>query len=255
MLRPALCVATVLAISGAASAQTLFSTSWEAPQWTLGNIPGQNGFDLFPGTAAAAHQVVGATTVGSQTVTPATGSQMHQSSVLSGFSYAWPDLTAAWAARTAGNDVAWSSFNIFLPSTSTSTSWHGIRAFNAAGSLLGGLQFRNSDGASIITNAGGQNFLLGLSIPRGQWVSVAMGLDFVSGRISYNVNGSVFVSVLTTTVGAALGDVDLVSVASGASAAGGVAFTDDFRVAAIPAPGAAALMGIGGLLCVRRRRA
>lgn len=254
MLRPALCVAALLAVSGAASAQTLFSTSWEAPQWNLGNIPGQNGFDLFPGTSATAHQVVGATTVGSQTVTPATGSQMHQSSVLSGISYAWPDLTAAWAARTAGNDVAWSSFNIFLPSSNTSSSWHGIRAFNSAGSLLGGLQFRNSDGASIITNNAGQNFLLGLNIPRDQWVSVAMGLDFAAGRISYNVNGAVYVSILATTVGASLGDVDLVSVAAGASSAGGVAFTDDFRVAAIPAPGAAVLMAMGGLLCARRRR-
>jgi hypothetical protein len=255
MLRIAFCAAGLLAVCGAASAQTLFQTGWEAPTWNLGNIPGQNGFDLFPGTSATAHQVVGATTVGSQTVTPASGSQMHQSSVLSGISYAWPDLTAGWAARTAGNDVAWSSFSIFLPSSNTSTAWHGIRAFNSAGSLLGGLQFRNSDGAGVITNNAGANFLLGLNIPRDQWVSVAMGLDFVAGRISYNVNGVVFASVLPTTVGAALGDVDLVSVQAGTASAGGVAFTDDFRVAAIPAPGAAVLMAMGGLLCARRRRA
>lgn len=126
LIHKGLAAAGLLLFSVSASqAQVLYNANgWEAsgsPAWTIGAILGQNNWTLYSdqdGDPAAPnfHRVVGTTTIGSQTITPKSGSRMHHN-VSQNYAAVWTyvDLLPAFTGRTAGNNTVVVSSDIFLP--------------------------------------------------------------------------------------------------------------------------------------------
>lgn len=263
-----LAVVVALAASAGASAQVLYSTGWEAspasPAWNTGNISPQNTWAAAGN--AAGHQVVGSVLLGTQTITPLTGSRMHASTTFNSTAgtsarFAWVDVSPAWATRTAGNNAAIGTLDVFLPSSqSTRAAFHGALFFgnDTAGSLIGGFVVRNSDQGIFIVSPTGAFIPSGFLAPRDTWFNLNSRINFDDGAVElfsgdqYLTSAPRFDNVAIT----GLGDFDLFNQnapTAGATNNSGTIFTDNYGVAAVPAPGALALLGLGGLVARRRR--
>ncbi len=255
-MKLSVCALALVAVTGsAATAQTLYSTGWEAapasPAWNTGNIAPQNGW--LNVNSAAGHQVVNSGTNG---ITAATGSRMHQSVASTGANISretWVDLTAAWAGRTVGNNIAVGSVDMFLETNMTTMGFHGLTVYSSGGAI-GGIFVNSSDGAIILLgnaqiNAG--------TISRGTWTNIGIAIDFNTGTLSAIINGVSVGSVpFEPSWTPDIVDIDLhASSGTTSTTSSSRMYTDNFLVRAIPTPGALALVGMGGLLAARRRRA
>jgi len=259
----------VLAASGSVMGQSLYNSGgFESPRFSAGTLDAQDGglWSVDP-SSATGHSVVTSPTAGASPF----GSQMVRlNPAASGTVFSWPDITAGVAARTAGNDVIMTSYKIFLPvagelATGANGAF-GTIAYNAALASMGGIRFRLDTGVALFLmdpdGAGPQTFTnytsgtTPFAISRGVWHDVGFAVNIANRQLSFLVNGALvtqgFVPALT---GLSLGEVDLVSSAIGTIP--GTVLVDDYSVSAIfvvPTPGAAALLGLGGLMAARRRR-
>jgi hypothetical protein len=175
---------------------------WEAtgtPAWVLGPVAPQNAWIAPTVEAAASHLVTTTTILGAQTITPASGTQMHRS-VSSSSSvgtelFTWVDLLAAYQARTAGNNTVQVDTDIFLPSAdSTSRHRHGLFSFGPGADIqLGGFYARNNDRAFQLFGGGLIGGFLGTSLPgvlpRDQWVHITTIFDYDNNMVEYYING------------------------------------------------------------------
>ena len=103
---------------------------------------------------------------------------------------------AAWAARTAGNDILRATFD-FYTGTSTGTNLPGINITNASGGLVG-LKYNTAtklfQGMANLTVSGTPGFynITGISAvqyPANTWVKVGFTYDKVNGVITYTIGG------------------------------------------------------------------
>ncbi|MBY0261069.1 MAG: hypothetical protein K2Q20_01910 [Phycisphaerales bacterium] len=254
--------ALLLAAATSASAGIIHdSQGFEAPLFTSGPIDGQNGWAVDP-AGQTLHQVTGA--VGA---TSPIGSQMLRAQQgVTSTRYSWVDLSAGIAARPIGEDWIWNRFDINVPVANTATSTFGVFAFNATGGIIGGVQVRGSNGLLFVTldpdgagPAAFGNYTLGtpaLAVPRGQWINLGVAVNVATNAIAITSGSSiVFQGVAAPGSAATLSDFDIFSAAS-ATLTDSVYF-DNYSVTSesvVPAPGAFALVGLGGLLAARRRR-
>ncbi|MBL0869613.1 MAG: hypothetical protein IBJ18_03450 [Phycisphaerales bacterium] len=255
-MKLAVCALALVAVTGsAATAQTLYSTGWEAapasPGWNTGNIAPQNGWLNF--NSAAGHQVVNSGTNG---VTAATGNRMHVSLASTGANFerdSWVDLTTIWAGRAVGNNTAVGSIDMFLETNMTTVGFHGLSIFSSTGQI-GGIYVSASTGAIILL--GNTQAVVG-TITRGTWTNIGIAIDFGTGNLAAIVNGATVGSVgFNNVTNTDIADIDLANISGGAATTSSSRmFTDNYLVRAIPTPGALALVGMGGLLAARRRRA
>lgn len=255
-MKLAVCALALVAVTGsAATAQTLYSTGWEAapasPAWNTGNISGQNTWVNF--NAAAGHTVQNS---GDNGVTAATGNRMHRSLASTGTNFerdSWVDLTAAWAGRTVGNNTAVGSIDMFLEANMTTVGFHGLSIFSSAGQI-GGIYVSAANGAIILL--GTSQAVVG-TITRGTWTNIGVAIDFTTGNLAAIVNGVTVGSVAFNNVtNTDIADIDLANISGSApTTSSSRMYTDNYLVRAIPTPGALALVGLGGLVAARRRRA
>lgn len=262
-------IGMLLAAAGAANAQLLYNAGgFEAPRFTAGNIDLQDaGAWTVDPAGHTDHVVVSGPTLGA---TPFGGQMVRLNANAAGARFSWADVTAGVAGRTAGNDFIYTSTKIFMPLAAdlpaNANGVFGLLAFNAAAGNLGGVRVRLSDGAIIGTldpdgpgASAFNNYTFGPAavLSRGAWHEIAFGINIVNRALTIVIDGAVFFTGTTSqTAALTLTDVDYISSISGTVA--GSVLVDDYSVeaiAAIPTPGAAALLGLGGLAAARRRRA
>lgn len=180
------------------SAQVIESDNYDS--YTLGDVganfafgaPGQGGMYLNGGTAPdyqivnvdAAHgksiQLIGGATAAAAS---------NRQAVKLGFG-------AAWAARTAGNDIVRATFD-FYTGTSTGANLPGVSISGATAGLVG-LKYNTTtkvfQGMANLTVSGTPGFynITGISTvtyPANTWVKVGFTYDKVNGVITYTIGG------------------------------------------------------------------
>jgi hypothetical protein len=251
-LRAFSAAAMVALFAGTAGAQTLVQSDWESPAWSVGAVSGQNGWTNFNSTAG--HQVV---TASSASIIAHSGAQVERSltNPANGFERdAYLDISAGWATRTDGSTLAVELW-IYLPSPTLAptSGLHGVDVFSSAG-IPGAFFVSAADGKIVATDAATALVDTGATIVRDTWTKFDYYIDFAAGTTALFVNdvytfGAGFNNVLHTNVT----DADIANISVGTG--GSTAYTDDFSVRVIPAPGMVALAGLGGLVMGRRRRA
>ncbi|MCS6777530.1 MAG: hypothetical protein RMJ43_09090, partial [Chloroherpetonaceae bacterium] len=248
------------AIASGASAQVLYdANSWEAtggpPNWVPGSIVPQNGWIGLSADDGSYNPITVATLLGSQTITPATGTQMQRiigHAQPNRNSYVWVDLGARYANRTPGNNSIWVTSDIFLPGVEASTGVReqGIDSFDFPGTFIAGWTVINRDRAFILDGSGTLSdpggtygaIIFDNFLPRDEWIRVEKVLDYDNNLIEAFVNGVQIVFLLNNQLQhgwplfggtpRAFNDADLVSY----GATGGTTtslFTDNYRVAAV----------------------
>lgn len=241
----------LLAGAGVASAQTFLynSNGFEAPGFTVGALVGQQGF---------VNDVPAAVTAGTIQNTLANGgTQAVRLAGGIGTNWFYPSLNYTPAA---GEII---SVRVDIARTLSATSSFGylLDIFGTNGSRVAraGLAANGGTIRAIVTtlnNAGtATNFLASDTVyGQNQWVSFDVRLNFATRTFNLIVDGSTVATNLPMVNGTAtgLGDADLqVSTVAGASDFG---YFDNYSVSVIPTPGSAALLGLGGLAALRRRR-
>lgn len=242
----------VLAAAAGASAQTFLynSNGFEAPGFTVGALAGQQGFISDNPAASAAGNVQNTFANG--------GSQAVRLDGGIGTNWFYPALNytpnageiisvRADIARTLGANT--SSFGFLLD----------IYGNNGARIARAGLGTSGGAVRALVTtlNTAGAaaNFLANSTVyGQNQWVNFDIQLNFTTRTFDLIIDGVTAGTNLPMTNNAATGlaDADLqVSTAAGATDAG---FFDNYSVSVIPTPSSAALLGLGGLAALRRRR-
>ncbi len=184
------------------SAQVLYNAnSWEpsgTPAFDIGSIVAQDGWEEYtPGVDGTFHRITGSTMLGSLTITPLTGTQMHRStsSAAGENLFVWKNLNSAYMARTTGNNTVIVTTDIFMPSTdSASDHEHGIICYDPTGSvLLGGFTVVNLDRGFVLYGGGligafGGVYIPGL-VPRDAWTRITTILDYDNNTVEAYLNG------------------------------------------------------------------
>ncbi len=241
----------VLVAAGTAQAQTvLYSTNFNAPTYTNpGALIGQDGW-VITGTS-----VVNPITVNASGAVPlaTTGQDVNRPftpAVLapSGNSYFLSaDITVSAAGATG---------DYFIHLGDGGTSNFNARVF--ARGVAGGFQL------ALATSSGTTGLIWGSTLNFGQTYSIVARYDIVSGLTNdtgalfvnpvnaYGIGDTAYAAALTTGIDA--GTISSVNLRQGTASNAATVVVDNVSVAFIPTPGAAALLGLGGLLAAKRRR-
>lgn len=281
-------VASVLLAAGLASSAhaalgVLYQTGFEAPQFAPGSIlagdpadPGQDGWVGFPdasgGLTPNAQVVNTPNNGGSQSLNFKGNSTTNGSG---GNAWIWQPINytpsageivrAAVDIRRDQNSQAGGGLLV------NNSFWAGIDVFNdttgsrigSVAMLRGGADRANASATWTLavqglagTTAG--LFNLGIAMPLGQWHGIGLRMNFATQTFTVEFNGSELVdsvTLLPLTLGflsssTGIADADLTVQNRGRDDY----FFDNYVVEVIPAPGTAALLGLGGLMAARRRR-
>ena len=236
--------------AGVANAAVLYSTSFEAPTFnaTLNGVDGwvtQNGGSV--GTIAANAR---------------TGTRYAQSGTLTtGGQWQWQGTIAQDAASIAAAPIirasVWMSHNA---GTSTALRRGGLQMYNGDASTVLAALYIQSDGSVTVTDGLAQSFSLAAgAIPNvAAYNKIEIELNYSTQTAKFSVNGTTLIlppgggAFIDTT----FGDADFFSTRGAGTAGGSTVRYDDYLVEQeVPAPGAFALLGLGGLIAGRRRRA
>ena len=276
---------------------SLYSTNWTSDSngatFTAGNIAsavgalGQGGWAYWcsggNGTAPTNYKI----NAGSPPGRTGQAMQITGANSTSQSRYLYQDVSAQWAARNAGDNIAWVEYDAFMSSAS-STSGNRTGGFlygqNGAGTVGGmmtgmameyGTAGTSTKQRSVFgyayytsgTTTANYRFKLseqalssGGTSPlavSGGWTKLAMSWNQATGQVFwyYSVdNGANYTGFYVNGAGAGLDVYEwdfYASQATGTTTAN--AIYGDFSIYATPAPGAAALIGLAGLMARRRR--
>jgi len=270
---------------------SLYATNWTADSnggsFTVGNVGGQAGWATYcaggAGTNPSNYKINAASPPGR------TGQalQITGANSTTQARYVYQDVSAQWAARNAGDNIAWVEYDAFMSSASstsgnrtggflygqnaagtvggmmtgmameygtagTSTKQRSVfgYAYYTSGTSVGNFRFKLSEQALT----GGGTSPLAVS---GGWTKFAMSWNQTSGQVNwyYSVDGGAnYTGFYVNGSGAGLDIYEwdfYASQATGTATAN--AIFGDFQIYATPAPGAAALVGLAGLMARRRR--
>jgi MYXO-CTERM domain-containing protein len=258
-------MASVVALSAASavSASVFYSTGFEAPDFTTGDVNGQSGWTTFDPTFTTGGGNFASVTNGA----PAGfgGSQALRfdggTAATSSPRYAWgPSYGAAFSAAAAGGEnVLYASTSMYLASGQTSTARLGMVTFDSTGAkILTGFYVQANTGIVYLlanyNNAGTIGnfaFSTNLTIGLDQWVNFTTTWNQATGRMEvfWGANGF-FVD--GAGAGSIADETDYYATRNGSTIAS-TAYFDNLEVGAVPAPGAVALLGMAGLIGRRRR--
>lgn len=245
--------AAVVAMSaGVANAAILYQTSFEAPTFNT-TLSGVDGWAV-QGTAA---------TVGTVAANARTGTRYVQTSTLttSGM-WQWQGTIGQNAASIAAAPIIKASVWMSHAATGTPTALRrgGLQMYNGDASTVLGALYIQSDGSVTVTDGLGvsYNTAAGAVANPSAYNKIEIELNYMTQMATFSVNG---VALLLPPGGGAFigtdfGDADFFSTRGAGTAGGSSVRYDDYLVEQnIPAPGAFALLGLGGLIAGRRRRA
>jgi hypothetical protein len=252
----------------------LYSTDWS--NFTVGGAVGQDLWTNFGGSTAAFN--ITATRPGGQA---GKGYNQTQSGTSSRFFYR--DLSAEFAGRGAGENIVWTESSMFNKAANTQRGRGSMFTYDydaTASYITSGMRMDVGTGTSYTQGkiqggayltaaaAGGTagNYVFTFNtgtntgpVPTaGSWVYFASNRNFDTGRVEwyYSVDGGVSYTGFFYEAGvrAINSVIDFNYITAGAASSS--SFNVDFgsmAVYTVPAPGAAALVGLAGLVSRRRR--
>lgn len=238
----------MLATASAASAQlVVLNDNFDA--YSAGNLVGQGGWTQTGATATNPIQVAGGPNFYAQLGT--TGQDVYKAftgpvaavageSLLSEF-----DITVS-AAQTAGDYF----FHISDPVGTTGNFYQRVFARSSTnGFQLGLIELA---GGGAVTTWGTTELALGTTY------SIAVTWNFIAGpnndTFNLSVNGSSYLTHAWTSTTVEPANLSAANLRQGTSTSAPTLQIDNITVTSVPAPGAAALLGLGGLVALRRRR-
>jgi hypothetical protein len=212
------------------------------------------------------------------------GMQITGSNTSTGSRFMYQDLSAQWAARNAGEDIFWAEYSQFCASAaSTSGNRAGSAVYNTAGTkfLCGMAVEMGSLGTSTVQRSvfGYANYLNGSATGNyrfklsdqtlsdgsvsqkavsGGYTYFATSFNKTTGEVLfyYSVDGGANYTGFFVPGAAAGEDVlefDYYTSTTSGNTVGVTVNYGDLNIYATPAPGAAALVGLAGLMARRRR--
>lgn len=278
----------------------MYSTNWTADSngasFTAGNIatanitPGQGGWMYYStstGTNPSNYKINAARPTGLYAPPAGQAMQFTGAAATTASRYLYQDLSAQWAARNAGDNIAWVQYDAYMSSATSSSgdrtggflfasdSTGTIGAFSTGMTMEYGTVGTTTKQRSVFgyayytsgTTTGNYRFKLseqalssGGTSPlavSGGWTKFAMNFNQTTGQVNwyYSVDGGAnYTGFYVNGAAAGLNVVEwdfYGQQASGTTTAN--AIFGDFSVYATPAPGAAALVGLAGLMARRRR--
>ena len=172
--------------------------------------------------------------------------------------------TNSWTNRTAGQNTAVFNWDMYVPSGGTSTNSMGAEIENSSYLSLGGIYIQPSNGqvyirgkvSSSTTSYTGYS-MTGSFVTLGAWNSYSVAYDSVSkvSRMTWTdkTYGSVYYDLTLYSTYTPV-EVDFNSYTFSATTVANTVYYDNMGVyATVPSPGAAALIGLAGLVARRRR--
>lgn len=247
-----------------------------------GTTAGQGGWYTYSSNGSnGAYKIMSTTTLGRT----GQGVSIAGAAGASSYRYMYQDLSAQWAARNAGDDILWSEWSQYMASTATtSANMAGVSLYNSSFNVLAGMAAGYGSGISTYpqrsvyglayytdttTGTSGNYFfrLSGTTLSSGGTAPLA-AVGFTKYATSYNrttgeVNwfysidgGATYTGFFVdgAAAGSDLAEVDLeMSNMGTVSNAAATAVYGDLNIYATPAPGAAALVGLAGVMARRRR--
>ena len=258
--------------------------------YTVGNVgtsiagttPGQGGWYTYSSNGTStAYKVISTSTIGRT----GQGISIQNAAGAGAYRYMYQDLSAQWAARNAGDDILWAEYQQYMTSTaSTSANMGGVSLYNSSYNILAGMAAGYGSGISgyaqrsvyglayytdTSTGTSGNYFfrLSGTVLSDGSTAPLAKAgftnyltsFNRTTGEVNwfYSIDGGATYTgffVDGAAAGADLMEIDLeVSNMGASSNSQATAVYGDVAVYATPAPGAAALVGLAGLMARRRR--
>jgi len=212
------------------------------------------------------------------------GLQITGSNTSAGSRYMYQDLSAQWAARNAGDNIIWAEYSQFCASSaSASGNRAGTVFFDTTGTkFLTGMAVEMGTYSTSTTQRsvyGYANYLNGTATgnyrfklsdqtlsdgstsPKalsGGWTKFATSFNKTTGEVLfyYSVDGGANYTGFFVNGAAAGSDVaefDYYTSTTSGSTTGVTVNYGDLTIYATPAPGAAALVGLAGLMARRRR--
>lgn len=238
------------ALASSASASILYQTSFESPEFALGNINGQSSWSADAGTIA---NTAGGARTGSQYA------RMIGSNFTSTSTARW-----AWDTSSSLSAAALAAAPIVRASVWTQMSGNpGTRAFTAGLDCYDsniariGLIFIGNDGSINIVDGNGvsSSSAAGIINPS-NYIKLTIEMNFATQTAKYFVN-NIDTGVIGGFSATDFSDADVRGTRG--TGTGGGTFEmrfDDYVIEneAIPTPGALALLGMGGIIASRRRR-
>jgi hypothetical protein len=252
----------------------------------VGGVQGQGGWYTYSSgttgnnTAASNYKIAAGRPAGQA----GQGLQITGSNTSSGSRFMYQDLSAQWAARNAGDNIFWAEYSQFCASaSSTSGNRAGTAVYNTTGTkfLCGMAVEMGTLGTSTTQRSvfGYANYLVGSATgnyrfklsdqtltdgsvsPKalsGGYTYFATSFNKTTGEVLfyYSIDGGANYTGFFVPGAAAGEDVlefDYYTATTSGNTAGVTVNYGDLSIYATPAPGAAALVGLAGLMARRRR--
>jgi len=273
-------------------ASALYSVNWDTDSngasYATGNLStgiapvvGQGNWAVYAtgtGTNMTNYKINAARPAGSAAGSGVKAFQMSSSSTTTGGRYAYQDLSAQWAARNAGDNIFWTEYQSYFSASQTSLARTGNIAFDTTGTKILSGMYTQTGASTSSTNARGTvfgfanynnagtvgNYIFNLSAgggpvaAAGGWTDYAYNFNKTTGRVEWflSVDGGANYTGFYVDGAAAGSDVqetDFYSSAGTGNASAGNMIFGALDAYATPAPGAAALVGLAGLMARRRR--
>jgi len=252
----------------------------------IGGVQGQGGWYTYSSGTTGNNTVISnykiaAGRPGGQT---GQGLQITGSNTSSGSRFMYQDLSAQWAARNAGDNIVWAEYTQFTASAaSTSGNRAGSAMYDTTGTkFLAGMAVEMGTLGTSTTQRsifGYANYLNGTATgnfrfklsdqtlsdgsvsPKalsGGWNYFATSFNKTTGEVLwyYSVDGGANYTafyVNGAAAGSDLAEFDYYTSTTSGNTAGVTVNYGDLNIYATPAPGAAALVGLAGLMARRRR--
>jgi hypothetical protein len=272
-------------------ATALYGTNWDTDSngasYSVGNLstatgtPGQGGWNTYAtgtGTVMSNYKINAGRPAGSAAGSGTKAFQMSSSSTSTGGRYAYQDLSSQWAARNAGDNIFWTEYQSYFSGTQTSLARTGNIAFDTTYSKILSGMYTQTGASTSSTNARGTvfgfanfnnggsvgNFVFNLSAGGGPvanaagWTDYAYNFNKTTGRVEWFLStdgGANYTGFYVdgAAAGSDISETNYYSSAGAGNASAGNMIFGAMDIYATPAPGAAALVGLAGLMARRRR--
>lgn len=239
-----LSAAAVLAIASGAQAAVVYSTGFESP-FAVASLNGQQGWACDAGSIANA---AGGAHSGSQ-YAQMTGTQIQGVGTAS-----WGWYTGA--GMVPGNQtVVMTCYAGIFNYSGTRAFTAGLDAYDSSVARIGAVYLTSDGNIGVIDGTGAGGATTGLNLALNVYRKLQMVANYGTGSIDFLVDDVlIFTGSFTNTD---FGDADIRGTRGSTGTGGGTVQMrfDDYSIEVIPTPGTLALMGMGGLLAARRRRA
>jgi hypothetical protein len=258
-VRSSLLLAVAAVLVRSASADVLYQTGFEAPDFAPGPLAGQAGWNNF-GLAAGSET---AATVQSEIVASGSQALLIEAARATESVYYWPPIdynTEAYSFKQVA--VQW---HMLLASGGTPSPAWGVTAADESAVYVGGLLVDGATG-QVFVESQDNNFedgdpsdnWTGFFVAKDTWNHFSLLFDYNTRTFDAWVNGQQVRSgfAFAEATGSTFGDADLTLGKLPSDQSTDRAYFDNYRVAAVPEPGTLALLilAVPGMVLAGQRR-